>query len=117
MIQKGDLEFGDIVWTEFDPSRGHEYQDKRPAIVVQSTKQLKFSNLATVIPLTSQENNAINDDIIITADENNKLPRDSVVKVYCICSFDYCRFVKIIGKINAKQVLIIKQYLKRHFDI
>lgn len=117
MIQKGDLDFGDIVWTEFDPSVGHEFQDKRPAIVIQSKKQLHKSNLVTVIPLTTSSNNKVADDIMIVADVLNKLRTDSIVKVYCITSFDYSRFSKKIGKIDIKAVAAIKRYLKTHFDL
>lgn len=117
MIKKGDLDFGDIVWVEFNPSVGHEFQDKRPAIVIQSREQLKKANLVTVIPLTSKTSNVMGDDIIIPADLINNLRIDSVAKVYCIVSFDYSRFVKKIGKIDAKYATAIKDYLKKHFDI
>lgn len=117
MIQKGGLRFGDIVWTEFDPSVGHEYQDKRPAIVIQSNEQLIRSNLVTVIPLSSKAGNVVGDDILIPADQENKLRLDSVAKVYNITSFDYSRFSKIVGKINPKSVSAIKQYLRKHFDV
>jgi mRNA-degrading endonuclease toxin of MazEF toxin-antitoxin module len=117
MIRKGDLKFGDIVWTEFDPSVGHEYQNKRPAIIVQSDEQLKISNLATVIPLTSQSGNIIGDDIIIAADQENNLRVDSVAKVYCLTSFDYSRFVKKIGIIGNNEGLLIKNYLRKHFGL
>src|SRR3989338_1995411 len=117
MIQKRDLRLGDIVWTEFDPSVGHEYQDKRPAIVIKSNEQLNKSNLVTIVPLTSQSGNIVGDDILIPADQENKLRIDSVAKVYCIMSFDYSRFLKIIGKINVKSISAIKRYLKKHFGI
>ena len=99
MIQKGDLEFGDVVWTDFDPSAGHEFQDKRPAIVIQSSEQLQKSNLVTVIPLTSNTQNLTQDDILISADSENHLRTDSVAKVYSLESFDYSRFSNKIGKI------------------
>ncbi|MFA6534181.1 MAG: type II toxin-antitoxin system PemK/MazF family toxin [Patescibacteria group bacterium] len=117
MIKKGDLEFGDIVWTEFDPSVGHEYQNKRPAIVIQSNEQLNKSNLVTVMPLTTQAGNVTGDDIIIPTDQDNRLRADSVAKVYCITSFDYSRFSKKIGKVNAKLIIALKEYLKKHFDL
>ena len=117
MMQKGDLEFGDIVWAEFDPSIGHEYQNKRPAIVVQSNEQLKKSNLVTVIPLTAQAVNFIGDDLLIIADKINRLRTDSVAKVYCITSFDYSRFSKKIGRIDNDSMIAIKRYLKKHFSI
>ena len=117
MIKKGDLYFGDIVLAEFTPSVGHEFQSQRPAIVVQSREQSIKSNLVTVIPLTSKTSKVMSDDIVIIADAVNNLRIDSVVKVYCITSFDYSRFVKKIGKINEKYVSTIKKYLKRHFDL
>lgn len=117
MMRKGDLEFGDVIWTNFDPHVGHEFQDKRPAIVVQSNEQLKKSNLVTIIPLTSNTGNTISDDIVIIADSDNNLRTDSVAKVYCIASFDYLRFDKKIGKINADISIAIKSYLKKHFDL
>jgi mRNA interferase MazF len=116
-MQKGDLEFGDIVWVEFDPSVGHEFQNKRPAIVIQSDEQLRKSNLVTVVPLTSNTDNTTLDDIIVDVDSDNNLKTNSVAKVYCITSFDYHRFGKKIGKINEDISEAIKCYLKKHFDL
>ena len=30
------IEYGGIYWVVFDPSVGHEYKGKRPAVVIQS---------------------------------------------------------------------------------
>jgi len=117
MIQKGSLEFGDIAWVNFDPSVGHEFQKKRPAIIIQSKEQLQKSNLVTIIPLTSNISNCEEDDILISVDGENHLKNDSVVKVYYITSFDSSRFIKKIGKINADKAFLIKLYLKKHFGL
>ena len=117
MIKKGDISFGDVVWVEFDPGVGHEYQKKRPAIVVQSDAQLKKTNLVTIIPLTSQQDNPVSDDILVEANQENNLFHNSLLKVYSITSFDYERFDKIIGKINEEIKAKIKNYLKIHFGI
>ena len=117
MINKGELNFGDIVWVKFDPSVGHEYQSKRPAIVVQSNQQLTKSNLVTIIPLTSNLNNFIHDDILIKANTENNLMANSIAKVYYLTSFDYTRFEKIIGKINKETTIKIKNYFKKHYNI
>jgi hypothetical protein len=29
MMTKGEINFGDVGWVEFDPSVGYEYQSKR----------------------------------------------------------------------------------------
>ena len=117
MMAKGEIRFGDVVWVEFDPSVGHEYQSKRPAIVVQSDEQLKKTNLVTIIPLTSQKDNRMSDDILVEARKENNLMTDSVAKVYCVTSFDYARFEKVIGKINEEMKMKIKDYLRKHFGI
>lgn len=117
MMQKGDLEFGDVALVNCDPSIGHEFKGKRPVIVIQSNEQLRKANLVTIVPLTSNTGNIVPDDIVITADSDNNLRTDSVVKVYYITSFDYFRFDKKIGKINADISIAIKLYLKKHFDL
>ncbi|MDP3934919.1 MAG: type II toxin-antitoxin system PemK/MazF family toxin [Candidatus Giovannonibacteria bacterium] len=117
MIRKGDLEFGDIVLVSCDPSIGHEFKGKRPVVVIQSDEQLKRSNLVTIVPLTSNTGNTISDDIVVVTDSDNNLRTDSVAKVYHITSFDYSRFDKKIGKINANVSDAIKSYLKKHFDL
>lgn len=116
-MTKGEFSCGDILWTEFDPSVGHEYQDKRPAIVVQSDKQLAKSALVTVVPLTSNISNSVSDDILIKADHENRLKTNSIAKVYCITSFDRSRFSKKIGKVNDKTIFALKKYLRKHFDL
>ena len=46
---------GDIVEVDFDPTRGHEPQKKRPALVV-STWEFNMSNSMTIVcPISSRE--------------------------------------------------------------
>jgi len=116
-MQKGDISYGDIIWTSFDPSVGHEYQDKRPAIVIQSNAQLKKSETVTVVPLTSKTSKVLRDDILISANSANNLRTDSVVKTYPITSFDYSRFSKKIGVADRQTMGTIKNYLKKHFGL
>jgi mRNA interferase MazF len=117
MMTKGEIHFGDVVWVVFDPSVGHEYQNKRPAIVVQSNEQLKKTNLVTIIPLTSQKDNQTSDDILVEANMGNNLMSDSLAKVYYLTSFDYVRFEKVIGRIDEEVSVKIKNYLRKHFDL
>lgn len=57
------------------------------------------------------------DDILVEACKDNNLMSNSITKVYCITSFDYVRFEKVIGKINKEVAIKIKDYLKKHFGI
>lgn len=45
---------GDIVWTDFDPSAGHEQAHHRPAIVLSPEPFNKQIQLALVAPITSR---------------------------------------------------------------
>lgn len=44
---------GDIVWIDFDPTRGHEQNGRRPAVVVSPEAYNKLSNRALFCPITS----------------------------------------------------------------
>ena len=45
---------GDLVWTDFDPTRGREQAGRRPALVVSSALFAANTGLAVVCPITSR---------------------------------------------------------------
>jgi len=45
---------GDLIWTDFDPSRGREQAGRRPALVVSSAEFTENTGLAAVCPITSR---------------------------------------------------------------
>jgi mRNA interferase MazF len=47
-------EAGDLVWTDFDPTRGREQAGRRPALVVSSATFTRNTGLAVVCPITSR---------------------------------------------------------------
>jgi mRNA interferase MazF len=47
-------EQGDIVWIDFNPTKGHEQHGKRPAIILSRKEYNKATGLAVVCPITSQ---------------------------------------------------------------
>ncbi|MES2060183.1 MAG: type II toxin-antitoxin system PemK/MazF family toxin [Patescibacteria group bacterium] len=117
MIKKGDLKCGEIIWVDFSPSVGHEYQGHRPAVVIQGDKQILPLNTLTVVPMTSNLSNRISDDILVKCDIINKLANDSLIKIAGITSFDYQRFIKKIGYMDNTTMGKIKKYLIKHFDL
>ena len=46
-------ERGDVVWLDFDPTKGHEIQKLRPALVLSTKPFSKVTRLAMVVPVTS----------------------------------------------------------------
>src|SRR5712671_3577029 len=45
---------GDLIWTDFDPTRGREQAGRRPALVVSSATFTENTGLAVVCPITSR---------------------------------------------------------------
>ncbi len=45
---------GDLIWTEFDPTRGREQTGRRPALVVSSAEFTENTAFAVVCPITSR---------------------------------------------------------------
>ncbi|WP_414620115.1 endoribonuclease MazF [Calothrix sp. CCY 0018] len=48
---------GDIVYLDFDPTKGHEQRGYRPAVVISPYAYNKKSSLALFIPVTSNQKN------------------------------------------------------------
>jgi mRNA interferase MazF len=45
---------GDLIWTDFDPSKGREQAGRRPALVVSPAAFTENTGLAVVCPITSR---------------------------------------------------------------
>lgn len=43
---------GDLIWTDFDPTRGREQAGRRPALVISSAAFTRYTGLAVVCPIT-----------------------------------------------------------------
>lgn len=45
----------DVVLVDFDPAKGHEQKGYRPGIVISTDTFNKFTNMAIVLPITSND--------------------------------------------------------------
>ena len=110
---------GEIWLVNFNPSVGHEFRKERPAIIISANPVIKYSNLITVMPITSNLDSCLNDDIKIFKDDENCLFTDSIIKVCSISSFDKNngRFIKKVGTANEYIIDQIKKYIKKHFSL
>jgi len=45
---------GDLIWTEFDPTKGREQGGRRPALVVSPAAFTENTGLTVVCPITSR---------------------------------------------------------------
>lgn len=48
---------GDIVFADFSPSKGHEQQNKRPALVLSNDLVVKTSGMSIMAPISTTERN------------------------------------------------------------
>jgi mRNA-degrading endonuclease toxin of MazEF toxin-antitoxin module len=48
-----ELDAGDLVWVELDPTRGREQAGRRPSVVITPAAYHKVSRLAFVCPITT----------------------------------------------------------------
>jgi mRNA interferase MazF len=58
-VKSGNYSFyvperGDIIWIDFNPQKGHEQAERRPAIVVSPASYNKKVGLALICPITNQ---------------------------------------------------------------
>lgn len=53
MVKKYIPKQGDIIYVDFNPTKGHEQRGKRPAIVVSINVFNKNTNMIIVCPITS----------------------------------------------------------------
>ena len=53
MVKEYNPKQGDIIYLDFNPTKGHEQKGKRPAIVVSINVFNENTNMAIVCPITS----------------------------------------------------------------
>lgn len=106
---------GEIWFVEFT-GIGNEYQKARPAVIIESDRQLKVTSVITVVPFTKQQKKH-SDDIFVVKSQTNNLLYDSLIKVHQIQTLDQSRFKRKVGVLENEILEQIKHYLKKHFGV
>lgn len=108
---------GEIWLVNFPKGEGHEFHKERPALIIEADNQIFKSHIITIMPITSNLNNQMEEDIFIVRDNFNNLHKDSILKCHDITGFDKTRFLKKIGKVKENILQEVKDYLRLHFDL
>ncbi|MCM2353290.1 MAG: type II toxin-antitoxin system PemK/MazF family toxin [Pseudobdellovibrio sp.] len=111
-----DIERGDIVLVELDPTQGSEIQKTRPTVVVSNNMVNKLTKLTTVVPITSQKVNQIR-SFEVLLDDRSGLVKKSKAVILQVRTIDKSRIQNKLGRISRKNLKEIELALKLHFAL
>lgn len=97
-------ERGDIVWVDFDPTKGHEQSGRRPALVVSPRTYNAKSGLVLLCPITSRIKEYPYEVIIRAAEKANVILTDQLK------SLDWkARRIRLIAKADHKTIREVQE--------
>lgn len=98
MVNKYIPKQGDIVFLDFDPTKGHEQKGYRPAVVVSNDVFNKNTKMVILCPITSNEKEFPTHYLL----QNSKKVKGSILCEH-IRSVDYeIRNLKFVERTSAK---------------
>jgi mRNA interferase MazF len=111
-----NIERGDILMIEFNPTRGSEIKKTRPGIVITNNIANIYSSVLMVIPITSQNIEKIYPHEVAL---NNVvgLVKPSKGNISQMRAIDRSRIKSKLGKISAKNLREIEIALKIHLGL
>lgn len=103
MVKKFIPKQGDIIYLDFNPTKGHEQQRKRPGLVISQNLYNEKTKMAIVLPITSN---------LKEYPTHYILEDTSIIKGAVLCehirSIDYeSRNVKLIEKASNNDLLSV----------
>ena len=104
---------GEIYLVEFDPSRGHEIQKTRPAVIIQNDIGNRYSSVTIVAAVTSKLSpTPYPVEVGVAPSKGNGLALPSAINLGQIRSVDRERLVKRLGALNAATMRRVDEALK-----
>jgi mRNA interferase MazF len=91
---------GEIYLVEFDPTRGHEIQKTRPALIIQNDIGNRFSPITIVAAISSKFDSPPHPTDVVVEQGESGLALRSAIIVNQIRSIDRERLGKRIGHLN-----------------
>ncbi|WP_368645696.1 type II toxin-antitoxin system PemK/MazF family toxin [Alkalibacterium putridalgicola] len=107
----------DIVFIDFDPSKGYEIKKRRPALVLSRNEYNVSTNMVIVCPITSTDK----DHPFLVKITSEKLPSKSTSKVNTnqVYSLDYSerakRNIQFVENMEEEQFYRIAQKFMHNF--
>jgi mRNA interferase MazF len=103
----------EIYLVDFDPSRGHEIQKTRPAVVIQNDIGNRYSSVTIVAAITSKLSPAPYPvEVGVAPSKGNGLTLPSAINLGQIRSVDRGRLTKRLGTLDAATMRKVDNALK-----
>jgi mRNA interferase MazF len=104
---------GDVYLVEFDPARGHEIQETRPAVIVQNDTNNRYSPITIVAAVTSKLSPVLYPvEVAVAPTKANGLSVPSAIQLSQIRSMDQSRLLKRLGAVDAATMQKVDTALK-----
>ena len=104
---------GEIYIVDFDPSRGHEIQKMRPAVIIQNDIGNRYSPVTIVAAITSKVSpTPYPVEVGVAPNRGNGLSLPSAINLAQIRSVDRARLTKRIGVLDAATLRKVDGALK-----
>lgn len=111
-----NIERGEILLVEFDPTRGSEIKKTRPAIVVTNNIANKYAGVLMVVPITSQKIDKIFPHEVLLSNDDG-LIKISKANISQMRAIDRTRIKSKLGKVSPKNLREIDVALKLHLGL
>lgn len=107
---------GEIYVADLNPVKGWEINKTRPVLVISNDINNTYSDLITIVPITTQTEKVYPFEVLITKDESG-LKADSKIKCNQIRTIDKIRLSKKVGSIDKNKINQIEKAVCIHLDI
>ena len=111
-----NIERGEILLVEFDPTRGSEIKKTRPAVVVTNNIANKYAGVLMVVPITSQKIDKIFPHEVLLGNDDG-LIKISKANISQMRAIDRARIKSKLGKVSIKNLHQIDAALRLHLGL
>ena len=111
-----NIKQGQLIYIDFEPSKGNEIKKRRPAIVISRDEYNLSSNLIIVCPITSTNKER---PYFVSIRNKNLSPNSKVntKQVYSLdCTEEGSRDIEIIGSVTNRELMIVAQHFMLNFN-
>lgn len=107
---------GELWFISLEPVVRHKIGKTRPALIISNDKNNLYSEIITVLPITSTIEKIYPFEILLSNKETH-LPKDSKVKCNQIRTVDKKRLINLVCTLLPEKLEMIEKAILIHLDI